>query len=54
MKNLIVIDHPLIKRDLTILRNKKTLRRLTANSTSMGTFFRDLEMQVTECSGRSK
>jgi uracil phosphoribosyltransferase len=24
MKNLIIIDHPLVKRDLTILRNKKT------------------------------
>jgi uracil phosphoribosyltransferase len=24
MKNLIIIDHPLVKRDLTLLRNKKT------------------------------
>ena len=24
MKNLVIIDHPLVKRDLTILRNKKT------------------------------
>ena len=28
MKNLIIIDHPLIKRDLTILRNKKTPNHL--------------------------
>ena len=24
MKNLIIIDHPLVKRDLTLLRNRKT------------------------------
>jgi uracil phosphoribosyltransferase len=54
MKNLIIIDHPLIKRDLTILRNKKTLRRLNANSTIVGTFFRVLEMLAIERSGRSK
>ncbi len=59
MKNLIIIDHPLVKRDLTILRNKKTSRNLlvvllTANSTIAETFFWTLEMQEIECSGRSK
>ena len=53
MKNLIIINHPLVKRKLTILP-KKALRLLTANSTIAGRFFQVLEMLAIERSGRSK
>jgi uracil phosphoribosyltransferase len=57
MKNLVIIDHPLVKRDLTLLRNKKTpsnqfraiLRRtasLMAYEVSRGLVTKEVEVQT--------
>jgi len=59
MKNLVIIDHPLVKCNLIVLLNKKELSHsilvlLIANSTIAITSFRDLRAQVIPCSGRSK
>ena len=54
MKNLIVIDHPLVKRDLTILRDKKTpnhqFRALLRRTASLMAYevTRDLPIVTTE------
>ncbi|RPI05917.1 MAG: uracil phosphoribosyltransferase [Ignavibacteriae bacterium] len=54
MKNLIVIDHPLVKRDLTLLRNKKTpshqFRAILRRTASLMAYevSRDLQTKVVE------
>lgn len=51
MKNLVIIDHPLVKRDLSILRNKKThsnvFRAVLRRTASLMAYevTRDLEVQ---------
>jgi uracil phosphoribosyltransferase len=54
MKNLIIIDHPLVKRDLTLLRNKKTpsyqFRAILRRTASLMAYevSRDLQMKEIE------
>jgi uracil phosphoribosyltransferase len=54
MKNLIIIDHPLVKRDLTLLRNKKTpshqFRAILRRTASLMAYevSRDLQMKDIE------
>jgi uracil phosphoribosyltransferase len=54
MKNLIVIDHPLVKRDLTLLRNRKTpshqFRAILRRTASLMAYevSRDLQMKEIE------
>ena len=54
MKNLIMIDHPLVKRDLTLLRNKKTpsyqFRAILRRTASLMAYevSRDLQMKEIE------
>ena len=54
MKNLIIIDHPLVKRDLTLLRNKKTpshqFRAILRRTASLMAYevSRDLRMKEIE------
>ena len=54
MKNLIIIDHPLVKRDLTLLRNKKTpshqFRAILRRTASLMAYevSRDLQIKIIE------
>ena len=54
MKNLVIIDHPLVKRDLTLLRNKKTpsyqFRAILRRTASLMAYevSRDLQMKEIE------
>jgi uracil phosphoribosyltransferase len=54
MKNLIIIDHPLVKRDLTMLRNKKTpsyqFRAILRRTASMMAYevTRDIQLKEIE------
>ena len=54
MKNLIIIDHPLVKRDLTLLRNRKTpshqFRAILRRTASLMAYevSRDLQMKEIE------
>jgi len=52
MKNLIIIDHPLVKRDLTLLRNKKTpshqFRAILRRTASLMAYEVSRDLQVKE------
>ena len=52
MKNLIIIDHPLVKRDLTLLRNKKTqshqFRAILRRTASLMAYEVSRDLQIKE------
>ena len=52
MKNMIIIDHPLVKRDLTLLRNKKTpshqFRAILRRTASLMAYEVSRDLQVKE------